>query len=77
MKKLLPGHWLCDADICDFCRFYQFNGDENGVYIDKGMCEHPDHAGRRDPADGCEDFVCGVCNPPAADRTSPLARPRL
>jgi len=45
--------------ICDFCLFYDFNGDDNDVYIGKGVCWHPKHPERKSPSDGCNDFICG------------------
>lgn len=47
----------CDP-ICDFCRFYNFNGNENGAYVGEGRCDHPDHPRASEPGDGCEDFDC-------------------
>jgi len=59
--KLCP---KCDARspaVCDFCRYYQFNGEDRGgrygsVYVDKGFCEY--HQRREDPEGGCDDFHC-------------------
>ena len=46
--------------ICDFCKHYDFNGEEweDGaiVYVYKGMCNK--YNKRSDPDDGCNDFVC-------------------
>ena len=42
--------------ICDFCKYYRFNGDECGCYIGEGfcnLCQEP-----RDPWEGCDDFYC-------------------
>lgn len=41
---------------CDFCRLYNFNGDETGAYLGEGYCvfyERP-----QEPGDYCDDFVC-------------------
>ena len=27
-----------DDSICDFCGWYSFNGDKNGVYLGNGYC---------------------------------------
>jgi hypothetical protein len=42
--------------ICDHCKFYDFNGDEDGAYTGDGYCRLHDMPS--DPHDGCEDFVC-------------------
>lgn len=44
--------------ICDVCIWYAFNGGEPGgwVYIGAGYCRL--NGENRDPADGCENFVC-------------------
>ena len=47
--------------ICDFCKHYNFNGEETGskhdpVYVDKGCCKL--HFMREDPGGGCEYFYC-------------------
>jgi hypothetical protein len=42
--------------ICDFCSSYDFNGDEEGSYIDNGYCNF--HKTKKDPIDECENFTC-------------------
>lgn len=42
--------------ICDFCAYYDFNGNEEGCYIDKGYCNR--HKKHKDPYDGCNQFIC-------------------
>lgn len=42
--------------ICDFCRFYNFNSDIYGAYINKGYCVLQDK--RMEPEDGCKWFIC-------------------
>ena len=42
--------------ICDFCRFYNFNSDIDGAYIDKGYCTLFNE--RKEPEDGCKWFIC-------------------
>lgn len=44
--------------ICDVCIHYTFNGGEPGglVYVGDGFCCINREA--RDPADGCDNFVC-------------------
>lgn len=59
----------CEIPVCDFCRFYAFNGDTRGVYLGNGRCEHPDHPRPADPGDGCDDFDCRICHP------KPLEKP--
>ena len=63
--------------LCDFCIHYAFNGEPHVgldgsvalVYVGKGECKHPDHPGRREPEEYCEDFHCmrardsEVCSP--------------
>jgi hypothetical protein len=44
--------------VCDFCKSYDFNGDEQGRYMDNGFCNL--HNEKKDPSDGCQDFVCGI-----------------
>jgi len=46
--------------VCDFCIFYDFNSDEDGVYTGNGVCWHPDHPQRKYPTDGCDDFICSA-----------------
>jgi hypothetical protein len=60
-ERSSTGQHGCDSDCCDFCVHYAFNGDEHGIYLNKGMCQHPDHPRPSDPGDGCEDFECEVC----------------
>ena len=47
--------------VCDFCKHYQYNGEDVGgkhgpVYVDKGCCGL--HFLRSDPEDGCKYFHC-------------------
>ncbi len=42
--------------VCDFCIYYDFNADEHGNYVENGYCNY--HKEKRDPEQGCEDFVC-------------------
>jgi ethanolamine ammonia-lyase large subunit len=46
--------------ICHFCIHYDFNGDEDGVYLGCGFCKkrHID----ADPEDYCNLFYCKTCN---------------
>lgn len=46
--------------ICDSCRFYNFNGDEDGAYTGAGRCEHPRHPRHSEPYDACGDFDCAL-----------------
>ena len=50
----------CDCDVCDFCVYYDFNG-EDGAYVGKGFCNK--FAQQKDPEEGCESFICQICNP--------------
>lgn len=50
---------FCDScldAICDFCTWYDFNGDEEGMYTGNGYCRF--HLEYRDPTDACGDFHC-------------------
>lgn len=50
---------LCNAEcypICDFCTFYDFNGDEEGAYKGDGYCRR--HGRAQDPNGACDDFHC-------------------
>ena len=51
--------------LCDFCKHYQFNGDDlirNGktfkgaIYTGKGFCTF--HHRRQEPQDQCDNFHC-------------------
>lgn len=52
----------CDGCIkdkiycCDFCKHYDFRGDENGAYTGDGWCNL--HTKQIDPEDECDDFYC-------------------
>lgn len=54
--KLCPQCDLRYPDVCDFCKHYEFNGDEEGKYTGNGYCKF--HMKLMDPGDGCEDFYC-------------------
>jgi len=53
--KLCP---TCDprATCCDFCKFFEFNGDAQGRYTGDGYCTL--HKRDADPAEECDDFYC-------------------
>jgi len=57
MKSNLP-ITCCDEclPVCDFCIYYNFNGNEFGGYIEKGWCRK--HKEERDPGSQCENFHC-------------------
>ena len=42
--------------VCDFCQYYDFNGDEDGVYVDKGFCKL--HKKPSEPHWICDNFTC-------------------
>jgi len=57
MVELQPQY--CDRDchaICDFCSFYDFNGDEEGCYTGNGYCNRLEE--KSDPDNGCAGFRC-------------------
>ena len=50
---------LCNKDctpVCDFCAFYNFNGDKDGIYTGRGWCKllHK----RKEPESFCKRFHC-------------------
>ena len=54
---------LCSPEctpLCDFCKYYNFNADEEGRYIGKGWCTL--HNESSEPYDYCEDFYCFLVN---------------
>ena len=58
MAKFCSEHCEETGAICDFCKFYDFNGDEEGAYTGDGHCNKFDV--QKDPEDGlgCEEFIC-------------------
>jgi hypothetical protein len=46
----------CIGALCDFCRWYDFNGDEDACYTGDGWCRL--HGRSSDPTDECGDFHC-------------------
>lgn len=44
------------CECCDFCRLFNFNGDENGVYVGRGYCVKFEI--KSDPGDVCGTFIC-------------------
>ena len=53
------------SPVCDFCIFFEYNGDEytddrgawpNAVYVGKGYCRKFDM--NTDPSGGCDEFKC-------------------
>jgi hypothetical protein len=49
-----------DEGCCDFCKFFDFNGDEDGCYTDDGWCRK--HSRKTDPGDLCADYRCDACD---------------
>lgn len=45
----------CLGEICDFCVWYDFNGEEGG-YSGDGYCRR--WKAPRDPDDGCAEYHC-------------------
>ena len=43
---------------CDFCAYYDFNGDEDGVYIDKGWCNKFTKSSLPEYGQECNEFIC-------------------
>lgn len=54
-ERMIKCNGYCDSLICDFCKFYNFNG-RDGVYVNRGWCKllHK----RKAPGDGCKRFHC-------------------
>ena len=46
------------APLCDFCKFYDFNGNKDGAYTGNGYCNK--HDKKRDPEDECDEFECDL-----------------
>ena len=48
----------CEEDLacCDFCKYYNFNGDSRGAYTGDGYCDKKKQG--KDPGDVCDDFHC-------------------
>ena len=50
--------------VCDFCKYYNFNGNKNGTYIELGYCtlyktkKHPE-------SDICKRFYCKEIDNPS------------
>ena len=51
--------------ICDFCKYYDYNGEdliENGItfpgaiYVGKGYCNY--HKIKQNPEAGCNNYIC-------------------
>jgi len=48
-----------DFPVCDFCRYYRFNPDKRGCYIDRGYCKK--HKKKKEPEEeACDDFHCSL-----------------
>ena len=48
----------CLGEICDFCKWYDFNGDEDGCYTGDGYCRLLKVQCDPDDGFGCPDFFC-------------------
>jgi len=46
-------------EVCDYCKFYNFNPDKNGAYIGLGYCKRWKVSKR--PEDCCKSFHCELC----------------
>jgi len=51
--------------ICDFCKYYNFNGNETGAYTGNGYCSKLRM--NTDPADSCNDFHCFKAEAPGGE----------
>jgi len=68
MENLIERH--CNYDICDYCVYYDYNGEDTvvdgeivkgAVYCSKGYCNLLKE--RKEPENGCKHFICEICNP--------------
>lgn len=66
----------CLGAACDFCKWYDFNGDEDGCYTGDGLCRRWQIAA--DPMDNCDEFVCHCLKEgdPWYDRPARVNKPR-
>lgn len=46
----------CEHPICDFCKHYDFNADDDGRYTGDGWCRF--HSIKCEPYHECSDFHC-------------------
>ena len=46
----------CEVPVCDFCKHYDFNGNENGAYTGDGYCNLLKEP--KEPHDDCDQFHC-------------------
>ena len=51
----------CEYNACDFCIYYDFNGDSDGCYTGNGYCRKLKKLS--EPFDFCKYFICAICNP--------------
>lgn len=56
-------HCTPEEALCDFCVWFDFNGDADGAYTGDGFCRR--HSRPADPCDACEDYECFLA--PEAD----------
>ena len=58
MPKFCSDDCQDTGSICDFCTWYDFNGNEDGAYIGDGWCRKFEE--QADPSDGhnCDEFIC-------------------
>ena len=47
-----------DGSICEFCKFYDFNGNEEGAYTGNGWCNKFNKQKEPYQGYGCSEFVC-------------------
>lgn len=66
----------CPGSVCDFCKWYDFNGNEEDGYTGDGFCRR--WQSPRDPDDGCNEFICHCLKDgdPWYDRPARPLRPR-
>ena len=48
----------CEEELacCDFCKYYDFNGDDEGRYTGDGYCNKKKQG--REPGEECDEFHC-------------------
>ena len=57
--------------VCDFCKHYNFNGDDKGCYTGEGWCNF--HHLQKDPDQSCpNDFYCASADKVKGQTNEPL-----
>jgi hypothetical protein len=46
------------GSICDFCKWYDFNGNERGAYTGDGWCNKFNEPSDPHCGSNCDEFIC-------------------